>query len=169
MPHSKKRQVFEAGHRRKYMVIVDESPEVEAALFFAAGRVAHTGGSIVLLYIIEPDNQFWGGVRQVQIDEEHNKAKAVFRLFRRKLVNSGFDAVEAEEIVREGKKTEQILALIEADADIAILVLGAATDPKKGPGPLVAALASGATAGKFPIPITIVPGDLSLEELKALA
>jgi hypothetical protein len=30
-------------------------------------------------------------------------------------------------------------------------------------------LAAGKTAGTFPIPITIVPGDLTLEEVKALA
>ena len=42
-------------------------------------------GSVVLLYVIEPDNQFWDAVRQVQLDEQTNKAKALFRLFRRKL------------------------------------------------------------------------------------
>jgi nucleotide-binding universal stress UspA family protein len=162
------RRVFEEGHHRKYLVIVDESSEVEAALLFAAGRVGHIGGSIVLLYVIEPDTQFWGGVRQVQIEEENNKAKALFRLFRRKLANAGYDAISVEEVVREGKLAEQIQAQINEDADIAILVLGAAAD-NKGPGPLVASLAAGSTAGRFPIPVTIVPGDLTPEEIKALA
>jgi nucleotide-binding universal stress UspA family protein len=164
----KKRRVFEQGHRRKFLVIVDESPEVESALFFAAGRVTHTGGRILLLYVIEPDNQFWGGVRQVQIEEENNKAKALFRLFRRKLNNAGFEAVTTEEAIREGVKAEQILKQIDDDEDIAILVLGAAVDAK-GPGPLVSSLAAGPTAGKFPIPITIVPGDLTLDDIAALA
>ncbi|HZA00916.1 MAG TPA: universal stress protein, partial [Hyphomicrobiaceae bacterium] len=47
-------------------------------------------------------------------------------------------------------------------------VLGAATDAK-GPGPLVSSLAAGKMAGMFPIPVTIVPGNLTLEELEALA
>jgi nucleotide-binding universal stress UspA family protein len=164
----KKRRVFEQGHRRKFLVIVDESPEVESALFFAAGRVKHTSGRILLLYIIEPDNQFWGGVRQVQIEEENTKAKALFRLFRRKLNNAGFEAVTTEEAIREGVKVEQILKQIDEDEDIAILVLGAAVDAK-GPGPLVSSLAAGPTAGEFPIPITIVPGDLTLDDIAALA
>src|SRR5262249_24909761 len=117
----KKRRVFELGHRRMVLVIVDESPEVESALFFAAGRVNHTGGRILLLYIIEPDNQFWGGVRQVQIEEENTKAKALFRLFRRKLNNAGFESVATEEAIREGVKAEQILKQIDEDEDIAIL------------------------------------------------
>jgi hypothetical protein len=64
---AKKRRIFEPGHGRKLMVIVDESPEVEGALFYAAGRVMHAGGRILLLYVIEPDNQFWEGVRRVQL------------------------------------------------------------------------------------------------------
>jgi nucleotide-binding universal stress UspA family protein len=168
MPTKRIRKAFEAGHARKFLVVVDESPEVDAALYYSASRAQRTGGKVVLLYVIEADNQFWGGVRQVQLDEGHNKGKALFRLVRRKLNNEGFDAVETDEVIREGKLTEQILAHIEADEDVAILVLGASVD-SKGPGPLVASLAAGATAGRFPIPITIVPGDLTLQDIKALA
>jgi nucleotide-binding universal stress UspA family protein len=164
----KKRRVFEAGHGRKLMVIVDETAEVEGALYYAAGRAHHTDGHIVLLYVIEPDNQFWEGVRQVQLEEQTNKAKALFRLLRRKMGNEGFDAVPVEEIIREGKKVDEILKQIDEDEDIAILVLGASTEAA-GPGPLVSSLAAGATAGKFPIPITIVPGALGIEDIKALA
>src|SRR6185503_3167359 len=145
---AKKRRIFEPGHGRKLMVVVDESPEVEGALFYAAGRVLHAGGSVLLLYVIEPDNQFWEGVRQVQLEEQTNKAKALFRLLRRKMANEGFDAVKVEEILKH----------IDEDEDVAILVLGASTETS-GPGPLVSSLAVGATAGKFPIPITIVPGE----------
>jgi nucleotide-binding universal stress UspA family protein len=168
MPITTRRKVFEAGHRRKILVIADESKEVEPALYYAACRSEHTNGGIVLLYVIEPDNQFWGGVRQVQIEEETNKAKAVFRLMRLKLAKEGLDKVHIEEVIAEGKKVEQIVKLIEADTDVAILALGAAVD-NKGPGPLIASLASGMNAGQFPIPITIVPGGLKLEDIKAMA
>jgi nucleotide-binding universal stress UspA family protein len=164
----KKRRVFEQGHDRKLLVIVDESPEVEGALFYAAGRVSHVGGQVLLLYVIEPDNQFWGAVRQVQLDEQTNKARALFRLFRRKLSNAGYDKIVVEEVIREGKLVDTIQQQIDDDEDIAVLVLGASKEAT-GPGPLVSALALGATAGKFPIPITIVPGDLNLEQIQALA
>jgi nucleotide-binding universal stress UspA family protein len=165
---AKKRRIFEPGHGRKLLVIVDESPEVEGALFYAAGRVLHAGGSILLLYVIEPDNQFWEGVRQVQLEEQTNKARAVFRLFRRKLNNEGYEAVPTEEVIREGKKLEEIVKQIDEDEDVAVLVLGASKEAV-GPGPLVSGLATGALAGKFAIPITIVPGDLAVEDIKALA
>jgi nucleotide-binding universal stress UspA family protein len=165
---AKKRRVFEPGHGRKLMVVVDESPEVEGALFYAAGRVLHAGGSILLLYVIEPENQFWEGVRQAQLEEQTNKARAVFRLFRRKLNNEGYEAVRTEEVIREGKKAEEIVKQIDEDEDVAVLVLGASKEAS-GPGPLVSSLAAGALAGKFPIPITIVPGALAIEDIKALA
>lgn len=165
---AKKRRVFEPGHGRKLMVVVDESPEVEGALFYAAGRVLHAGGSILLLYVIEPENQFWEGVRQAQLEEQTNKARAIFRLFRRKLNNEGYEAVRTEEVIREGKKAEEIVKQIDEDEDVAVLVLGASKEAS-GPGPLVSSMAAGALAGKFPIPITIVPGALAIEDIKALA
>ncbi len=73
-----------------------------------------------------------------------------------------------EEVIREGKLVEAILQQIEDDEDVAVLVLGASKE-STGPGPLVSLLATGSTAGNFPIPITIVPGDLSLEQIQAMA
>ena len=163
------RRSLDEGHTRKFLVIVDESSEVESALFFSASRIQHASGTLVLLYVIQPqDYQHWMGVKQMQLDEETAKAKALFRLFRRKLNTAGFEAVAHEEIIREGKIGEEIVQLIEQDQDIAILVLGAASDAK-GPGPLVSSLATGKLAGTFPIPVTIVPGNLTLDEIKALA
>jgi len=108
------------------------------------------------------------GVRQVQLEEETNTARALFRLFRRKLNLAGFEQVATEEVIREGNKAEQIMEQIDEDEDIAIFVLGAAVDAK-GPGPLVSSLAAGSKAGSFPCPITIVPGNLTLEAIRALA
>ena len=164
-----KRSVFADGHRRKFLVVVDETPEVESALAFAANRVRRSGGSISLLYVIEPpDFQDWLGVKEVYLEEQQAKAKAVFRLFRRKLKGYGCEDAQAEDFIREGKKSEQILKHILEDPDVAVLVLGASTDPK-GPGPLITSLATGKSAGAFPVPITIVPGTLSPEEIEGIA
>jgi nucleotide-binding universal stress UspA family protein len=165
----KPRRSFEEGHRRKFLIVVDESQEVESALYYAASRVQRSSGSLVMLYVIEPgDYQHWVGVRQVQLEEETTKAKALFRLLRRKLTHAGFEAIDLEEVIREGREAEEIVKLIAEDEDIAILVLGASVDAK-GPGPLVASFAAGRMAGGFPVPVTVVPGQLSLADIKALA
>ncbi|HML43659.1 MAG: universal stress protein [Hyphomicrobium zavarzinii] len=168
-PAYRKRRSFEAGHTRKFLLVVDDSPEVERALYYAAARVVRSSGQILMLYVIEPqDFQHWAGVRQVQIEEETVKARALFRLFRRKLHQVGFENIVCEELVREGLKGEEIMKTIAEDEDVSILVLGASTDPK-GPGPLVSTLAAGTAAGSFPIPITVVPGNLDFEDIVALA
>ena len=165
----KQRRAFEEGHRRKFVVIVDDLPEVDAALYFAANRCRRTNSSILLLYVIQPQEfQHWMGVREVQVEEETSKAKALFRLFRRKLANEGFEDVPVDDMLREGTLSDEIHAAIDEDEDVAVLVLGASAG-NKGPGPLVSSLAAGTSAGTFPIPITIVPGNLSPEELKAMA
>lgn len=165
----RKRQVFAEGHKRKFLVVVDETPECESALAFAASRAQRTAGQLALLYVIEPDVDFqWLAVEEVAREEGHSKAKAVFRLFGRKLKAMGFEALVPEEIVREGMKSEEITRLADEDEDIGVLVLGASKDPS-GPGPLVTNLAGGRLAGTFPVPITVVPGHLSIEEILALA
>ena len=165
----KKRPIFAEGHKRKFLVVVDETPECESALAFAASRALRTAGQLALLYVIEPDIDFqWLAVEEVAREEGHSKAKAVFRLFGRKLRAMGFEDMVPEEIVREGVKSDEITDLIEEDEDIGVLVLGASKDPS-GPGPLVTSLAGGRLAGTFPIPITVVPGHLSIEEILALA
>jgi nucleotide-binding universal stress UspA family protein len=166
----KKRQIYQEGHKRKFLVVVDETPECESALAFAASRAQRTGGHLALLYVIEPGVEFqhWLGIEEVAREEGHNKARAVFRLFGRKIKALGFEHLEPEEIIREGNKADEILKVVEDDQDIGVLVLGASRDPA-GPGPLVTALASGRHVGHFPIPITVVPGHLSIEEILALA
>jgi nucleotide-binding universal stress UspA family protein len=165
-----KRQIYLEGHKRKFLVVVDETPECESALAFAASRAERTKGQLALLYVIEPDSEFqhWLGVEEVAREEGQNKAKAVFRLFGRKLKGMGFENLLPEEIVREGIKADEITKLIEEDQDIGVLVLGASKDPS-GPGPLVSNLAGGRLAGTFPVPITVVPGHLTIEEILALA
>jgi nucleotide-binding universal stress UspA family protein len=69
-------------------------------------------------------------------------------------------------MVREGDAAEEILKLIDEDEDVFILVLGAGTSTE-GPGPLVATI--GRAAGDFPIPVAIVPGHLSNDEIDALS
>ena len=73
--------------------------------------------------------------------------------------------VDPELVIREGEAVSEILAEIREDPTIGVLVLGAGTD-RKGPGPLVSQLSR--NSGSLPVPITIVPGDLSKEQLEAV-
>ncbi|TNE59364.1 MAG: universal stress protein [Alphaproteobacteria bacterium] len=156
-----------ALRKRKFLCVVDSSDECAAAVHFAARRAANTGGHVALLFVVEPEEyQHWSAVKDIMREESHEEAQDVLKKFADKIqqVTGG----PAELIIREGKIREQINALVSEDREIGVLVLGAATG-KEGPGPLVSTLAGRDQAGRFPIPVTVVPGNLTDEEIDALA
>ncbi|MDN3721527.1 universal stress protein [Roseibium salinum] len=156
----------EEGHRRKFLVVVDDTPECDRAIVYAAKRAARTGGVVTLAYIIAPgDFQHWLGVEDIMRAEAEEEAETTLAKAAERVRSVA--RTEPETVVREGAKAEAILDLIEADADIAILVLAAGTG-SEGPGPLVSSIA-GKSAVPFPIPVTIVPGNLDDDSIAALA
>jgi nucleotide-binding universal stress UspA family protein len=153
-----------ASRHRKFLVVVDKTPECHVALRFAARRAQHTGGRITLLCVAEPEDvQQWKGVEEIMRQEAHEAAEALLHNAAR-LVNE-LAGVIPELVIEHGRKTDTLLDLIKRDQDISILVLAAST-AKEGPGPLVA-LFAGTSAQT--IPVTIVPGGLSDEIIDALA
>ena len=160
------RKSNEEGHRRKFLVVVDDTPECDRAIVYAAKRAARTSGVVTLLFIIaRGDSQHWLGVEDIMRAEAHQEAEATLAKAAQRVRSVA--RTEPETVIREGTMSEEILELIEADADIAILVLAASTNAD-GPGPLVSSIA-GKSAGTFPIPVTIVPGNLDDDSIAALA
>ena len=148
------------------MVVIDDSRECDRALYFASRRALRVGATVLMLRVIETRdrNQQWLGVVDIMRREAHEEANAV--LDRHAARSSSITGVVPQRVIREGDKAQEVLNLIENDEDIAGLILAAATS-KEGPGPLVSSLAK--NAGDFPIPVAIVPGHLSDEELDALS
>ncbi len=155
-----------SSRSRKFLVIADNSPECRVALRFAARRASHTGGHVTILRVIVPgDFQHWMAVEARMREEAFEEAENLVHELAGE-VNAATGCIP-EVIIREGKTREEIVKLIDDDRDIAVLVLGSATN-KEGPGPLVSLLAKDAT-GAFPIPVTIVPGTLTDEAIDVLA
>lgn len=155
--------VSQTEYKRKFLVIIDETEECERALTFAAWRVRRTGGTVVLMSVVQKPEFIGLGVEDVLRAEAVEAAERNLdtRLAR---INDIGD-VRSESVIREGEPAEEIERVINADRDIAILVLSAATSGE-GPGPLVSHFASRANA--LPIPLTIVPGRMSDEEIIAI-
>jgi len=162
---SSKRSSFEAGHKRKYLVVIDDTEECDRAVYWAAKRAARTKSQIVMLRVIETAerNQQWLGVADIMQAEALEAANAALDKYvaRAKKIARG---LKPDRVIREGDTAEQIVKVIDEDADIGILVLAAGV-AKEGPGPLVSNLAK--TAGQFPIPVAIVPGHLSDDDIDA--
>ncbi len=160
------RRSYEPGHQPKCLVIVDETAEWDRAVYYASRWAVRIGGGVVMLRVIEilDHNQQWLGVAEVMRAEAQEIAETA--LDRAAGRANGIAAITPERVIREGDPTEQILDVIDQDADIAVMVLAANPGPE-GPGPIITMMAS--VVGSFPIPITIVSGDLSDEDIDALS
>jgi nucleotide-binding universal stress UspA family protein len=160
------RRSYETGHKPKCLVIVDDTAEGDRAVYFASRWAMRAGGGVVMLRIIETEdqNQQWVGVADIMRAEALEEADAA--LDRAAGRANGIAALTPERVIREGDPTEQILDVIDKDADIALLVLAANPGPE-GPGPII--MMTAGVVGSFPIPVTIVPGDLSDENIDALS
>jgi nucleotide-binding universal stress UspA family protein len=166
MTTARRRRSYESGHRPKFLVIADGSPEFGRALYFAARRAARTGAGLAILAVASlADTQEWLGVGDLMRAEAEAEARE--SLDRAAAEARRIAGIEPELVVRSGQKADEIVKAIEEDEDIAILILAAGTSGD-GPGPLVSSLA-GKGAASFPIPVVIVPGFLEDQDIDALA
>jgi nucleotide-binding universal stress UspA family protein len=148
---------------RKFLVVVDKTPECRVAVRFAARRAQHTGGRVTLLCVAATaDFQQWKGVEEIMMDEAHQDAEAL--VYEAAKTINELTGITPELLIEQGEATDCLMELIKRDGDISILVLASGTE-KEGPGPLVSLFATKVQ----PIPVTIVPGNLSDEDVDELA
>ena len=125
MSTTRRRRSYEAGHKPKWLVVIDDTPECDRAVYFAARRAARVGAGVIMLRVIETHdrNQQWLGVADIMKAEAHEEANAALDKYATRA--NGMAGITPERVVREGATADEILGLIEDDEDIAILVLAA--------------------------------------------
>ena len=149
----------------KFLVCVDTTDECKVALKFACMRAKNSGGSVLLLYVIEPNElQHFAGIEKIMVKEAKEEAKNVLA----ELAESAMKDfnLKVQTITSNGKKYNQIVDLINKDKSISILVLGEAPDGM-GSNDLINKFTAGLTRS-INIPLTIVPGNLSIEDLEKI-
>ena len=152
-------------HRSKFLVIVDDSKELNVAIRFAAKRAQNTKGGVILLNVIEQfDPQQWQSIEDIILQEAREKAQE--KLQKWSQVINELTEVVPELIVKEGVTSEKIIETLEEDNAIRFLVLAAADADQ--PGPLVSLLA-GQKSGKLPVPVVIIPQGLADDVIDDLA
>lgn len=155
-----------ATEPRVFLVVVDETEEMRVALRFAALRARSTGGKVAMLYVVEPSEfQHWMSVGDLMREEARTEAEQVLQ----RLAAEVSDLCGSLPVlfVREGDRRDELLALLDEEPNISILVLGASTRKRGGPGPLVSAM-TGKFLGRLHIPVTVVPDSMTVEEIDAV-
>lgn len=152
--------------QRIFLVVVDDSEEMQVALRFACLRAKNSGGRVALLYVQEPaEFHHWLGIGERIQQDRREEAEALLQEL----------SSQAQEIsgsmptliVREGKRGEELLKVLDEDPTISIVVLAASTG-NEGPGPIINYMLKQGGA-RLHVPFTIVPGSLSDSEVAKLA
>lgn len=152
---------------RIFLVVVDDTEEWRAALRYACRRAQHTAGRVALLHVVAPaEIQHWGAIEDVLREEARHEAEQRLQRVARE-VNQLTGTIPILHI-REGAPRDELMALIAEEPSISVLVLGADTTSSSGPGPLIQYLTASRAMAKLRIPLTIVPGSLSTDEIDAL-
>ncbi|UVO49080.1 universal stress protein [Sphingomonas sp. SUN019] len=149
---------------RIYLTVIDDTPEAEIALRFAARRAVKTGGGVEILALI-PQQEFiaFGGVQATIEDEARLQAEGLVAKAAGTLIEES--GLRPSIVVRQGDGPKIIREMIAANADIAALVLGAAASG--APGPLVTHFAG--DVGALPVPLMIIPGNLDRAAIDRLS
>lgn len=151
-----------ARKERIFLVVVDDSEEMTVALHFASRRALNSNGRVALLHVSSPaDFQHWAAVGDLMRQEAREEGEQLLQKLAGEVQEwSGHTPIL---YIREGDVREELVNLIESEPTISVLVLAASTG-SGGPGPIITYLL-GKKARQSRVPITIVPGNLTDEEL----
>lgn len=150
---------------RTYLVVIDESPEAEIAMRFAARRAVKTGGGVEILALIpKPEFVQWGGVMATIEEEARQRAEALVARAAGTLL--GESGLKPSITVHQGDGAKIVREMLAANPDIAALVLGAAASGP--PGPMVTHF-TGIDAGTLNVPLFIIPGALDKDAIDLLS
>ena len=155
-----------APSQRTLLCVVDDSEELSQALRFACRRANSTNARMALLYVIPPTEfQHWASVGDRMKEEAREKAEELLNVVA-SLVQKRTGRTPVV-YIREGKPEQELITLINEHEDISLLILGASSG-SSGPGPLVSYLLK-EMAGKLRVPVTVVPGALTDEQIDAIS
>src|SRR6201995_1240516 len=99
---------------RKFLVVIDKTPECKVALRFATRRAQHTGGRVILMCPAQlPDFQQWRGGEEIMRDAAHAEAEGMLHEAA-KVVNE-LSGIIPELLIPFGLKTECLAQVIKED------------------------------------------------------
>ena len=160
----KNKKSFKSQTKRIFLVVADETSEMHQALYYASRRAATASGEVALFRCIEPpEGQLWGGITKIMEAEAEQASKKL--LTDLSLYCEELGAVKPKTFLKKGNVSDELIKFINNESLITVLVLGASTETGN-PGPLVNYVINASSECR--IPITIVPGNLTDEQIDNL-
>lgn len=152
--------------RTSILVCVNDNEHSRVALKFACAKSKKTGCLVSILHVLEPAD--YQGLSMVMDHIENDKRKVAEKLLHdmADLANQ-FSGVTPVLMLREGINGKEIVAVANQDHTIGMLVMGSSPETP-GKGKLLSWLV-GQLGKELLIPMIIVPGNLTEQQIEALA
>ncbi len=149
------------------LIVADESPEFPAALTYAALLAKNAGWRLVMLRVVEPAEPApWAAISEEIKRQAHAAAESLTQRFAAEMwAECG---ITPQSVIREGELRPEIKKLLDDDVGIRLVVLASGAGAG-GPGPLVSSLAKGQGLGGRAVPVVVVPGQLTKEEVRTFS
>lgn len=149
-----------------FLVCVSDQEESEIALRYACLRAKRLGAKVALLHIQEPaDFQSLMAVTDVIRHEKEEEAQTL--LNRMADIAQQFCGQTPMLILREGRLEDEIVKAITEQKDVAMVVFGLRHDSLRGPK--IASKLTAQLGNNLLVPLVLIPGNLSKEQIEALA
>ncbi len=152
--------------KRRFVVVMDATPEAQVSMKFAAARASHVdGGSLVIFHVVPPGEfQHWIAVEDRMRRESLDEAREMMKKTAAQVEEEY--GIEPEIVIRQGNPKGELQKYMEKTRDLFALFLGA--HPEGEPGPLVDYF-SGPLCGCLKCPVVIVPGGMTIEQIDEMA
>ncbi len=151
---------------KKVLVLVNNHFSTRAAVTWAAHWATRTGDDVAFLHVIEPEGLLnIGMIQNVVQAEERAQAERLLDTFAP--LCEKITGQAPLRLIREGPLKETVRDVVkQEEANLSMLVL-AASHREKGPAPLIGYLSS-RMGSRVQVPLVLVPGSLSAEQIDAI-
>ena len=148
-----------------FLVVLDDSEEIFNALRYAAQRSARQNGRVALLYTFETlEFSHWKAVEDIAEVESREEANSKIKEYENFILK--FTAKTPKKFIMKGNRVECIINFLESNTFISNFVLASSSDDTKS-DPLINAF-TGKQRSKIKVPLTIIPSNLTDEEIDNL-
>ena len=117
---------------RIFLVVVDDSEEMRAALRYACNRARATGGRVALLRVIAPvERQHFAAIGELMEKEAHEEAETLLNRLAETVKETSGNLPSL--YVREGNTYDALLALVSSEPSLSILIWSASASTASRP------------------------------------
>ena len=147
-----------------FLVVLDDSQEMFRALRYAARRSSRNNGRVALLYTFETlEFSHWKAVEDIAEAESRDDAESKIKEYENFILE--FTNKKPKKFIMKGDRVECIINFLSDNKFISNFVLASSNS---GSDSLISAF-TGKQMSKIKVPLTIIPSNLSEEEIDKLS